>query len=78
MWWYREPSIIDTFLEACDLNGRIVVPFATSGGSELGESALNMQKIAPKATVKQGKRFSAHASEAELTEWAQKFLEETL
>ena len=78
VWWYREPSIIDTFLEACDLNGRIVVPFATSGGSELGESALNMQKIAPKATVKQGKRFSAHASEAELTEWAQKFLEETL
>ena len=27
VWWYREPGIIDTFLEANDLSGKTVVPF---------------------------------------------------
>ena len=31
IWWYREPSIIDTFMEAYDFTGKTVVPFATSG-----------------------------------------------
>ncbi len=37
IWWYREPSIIDSFLEAYDFSGKTVVPFFTSGGSQLGE-----------------------------------------
>ena len=36
IWWYVEPRIIDTFLEAHDLSGKTIVPFATSGGSGLG------------------------------------------
>ena len=36
VWWYREPSIIDTFMEAYDFSGKTVVPFATSGGSGIG------------------------------------------
>ena len=31
IWWYREPSVIDTFMEAYDFGGKTVVPFATSG-----------------------------------------------
>ena len=31
VWWYREPSIIDSFLEAYDFSGKKIVPFATSG-----------------------------------------------
>ena len=26
IWWYREPSIIDSFLEAYDFSGKTVVP----------------------------------------------------
>ena len=33
VWWYREPSIIDTFLESADFSGKTIVPFATSGSS---------------------------------------------
>ena len=29
IWWYREPSIIDSFLEAYDFTGKTVVPFFT-------------------------------------------------
>lgn len=71
VWWYREPSIIDTFMEAYDFNSKIVVPFCTSGGSGLGDSAQNMQALAPGATVVNGKRFSPSVSEGELKAWAE-------
>ena len=74
IWWYREPSIIDTFMEAYDFTGKTVVPFATSGGSGIGPSGKNMQKLAPGAKVDDGARFAARASEKELADWAKKWL----
>ncbi|MBR4635465.1 MAG: flavodoxin [Clostridia bacterium] len=73
VWWYREPSIIDTFMESADFTGKTVVPFCTSGGSELGDSTENMQALARSAKVLNGRRFSASASAAELKEWALQF-----
>ena len=70
VWWYREPSIIDTFMESYDFAGKTVIPFATSGGSGLGDSAANMQKLAKGAKVVNGKRFSGSASAEELKAWA--------
>ena len=70
VWWYREPSIIDTFMESYDFAGKTVIPFATSGGSGLGDSAANMQKLAKGAKVVNGKRFSGIASAEELKAWA--------
>jgi flavodoxin len=74
IWWYREPSIIDTFMESYDFSGKQVVPFATSGGSGIGDSGSIMQKLAPKAKVDSGKRFSSGVSEADLKKWAEKWL----
>ena len=71
IWWYREPSIIDTFMEQYDFSGRKVVPFCTSGGSGLGPSGSNMQALAPGAKVVDGKRFSSGVSEEELKKWAE-------
>ena len=72
IWWYREPSIIDTFIEssAKALEGKVVVPFATSGGSGMGESSAIMQKLAPAAKVVEGRRFRANATAEELATWA--------
>lgn len=75
VWWYREPSIIDTFMESYDFAGKTVIPFATSGGSGLGDSAANMQKLAKGAKVVNGKRFSGNASAAELKAWAGQWAE---
>ena len=69
VWWYREPSIIDTFMESYDFSGKKVIPFATSGGSGLGDSYKNMQALAPNANVIDGKKFSARASVDELKAW---------
>lgn len=74
IWWYREPSIIDTFMEMYDFTGKTIVPFATSGGSGLGDSQANMQALAPKAKVVSGRRFSSSASESELSEWGKKYI----
>lgn len=74
IWWYREPSIIDTFMESYDFTGKTVVPFATSGSSAIGESGQNMQNLAKGAKVEEGKRFSAKTSEDELKQWASKWV----
>ena len=75
IWWYREPSIIDTFVEqnAEVLAGKTIVPFATSGGSGMGDSTANLQKLAPKAKVVEGKRFRASVSADDLRKWASEF-----
>lgn len=70
VWWYREPSIIDTFMEMYDFGGKTVVPFCTSGGSGLGETAGNIRALAKGADVRDGKRFSPGVSEEELKAWS--------
>ena len=69
IWWYREPSIIDSFLDAYDFTGKTVVPFFTSGGSELGEGQGRIEKLAKGAKVLEGRRFRARASKSELKNW---------
>ena len=69
IWWYREPSIIDSFLDAYDFSGKTIVPFFTSGGSQLGEGQGRIEKLAKGAKVLPGKRFSARTSESELKNW---------
>ena len=75
IWWYREPSIIDTFVEknAAALAGRTIVPFATSGGSGMGDSTANLQALAPEAKVEEGRRFRASVSADDLKAWATPF-----
>ncbi len=69
IWWYREPSIIDSFLDSYDFSGKTVIPFFTSGGSQLGDGQGRIEKLAQGARVLPGRRFSARASESELKGW---------
>ena len=69
IWWYREPSIIDSFLDAYDFSGKAIVPFFTSGGSQLGDGQGRIETLANGAKVLKGRRFSARASESEMKDW---------
>ena len=75
IWWYREPSIVDTFVEsnAGALAGKTLVPFATSGGSGMGDSSANLQALAPDAKVVEGRRFRGSVSSDDLKAWAEGF-----
>ena len=74
VWWYREPSIIDTFAESYDFAGKTIVPFATSGSSGIGDSGKNICELAKGAKVEEGQRFKAKASAEELKSWAESYL----
>ena len=71
VWWYVEPRIIDTFLEAYDFSGKTIIPFATSGGSGLGKAPERMQQLAPGATVLPGTVLNGRPSAGELATWAE-------
>ncbi len=71
IWWYVEPRIIDTFLESYDFAGKTVVPFATSGGSDLGKAPERMEGIAKGAKVLGGKMLNGNPSIESLRTWAE-------
>lgn len=62
IWWYVEPRIVDTFMEACDVAGKTFIPFATSGGSGVEGAARNLQKAYPQAQWKAGKLLGGGAA----------------
>lgn len=47
VWWYTAPTIINTFIEAHDLDGKTLCVFATSGGSNVNGSATDLKKAYP-------------------------------
>ncbi|MDY3869090.1 MAG: flavodoxin [Pyramidobacter sp.] len=73
IWWYIAPTIINTFLESCNLTGKTVIPFATSGGSGMGRTNEKLQPSCPGSRLLEGKVFSADAGTAELSAWAEGF-----
>lgn len=64
IWWYVEPKIVDTFLESCDLSGKRVIPFATSGGSGIDRAEQNLARLCPGARWEKGRRVSASNASA--------------
>lgn len=78
IWWYTAPAIINTFLEDYDLTGKIIIPFATSGGSGMGKTHEKLLPSCKGAKLLDGHVFQASASGAELAAWAEKHLKEDL
>ena len=70
IWWGREPSIVDTFLEAYDFAGKMIIPFCTSGGSGIGFTGDRINDLlGRKAKVAAGKRFGGNFSAQDLKTW---------
>lgn len=38
VWWHATPAPINTFLESYNLTGKLIIPFCTSGGSDIDET----------------------------------------
>ncbi len=70
VWWGREPSVVDTFLDSYDFSGKKIVPFCTSGGSGFGKTAERIQEIVGAAAkVEEGTRLGGTVSEKDLRKW---------
>lgn len=71
IWWYIAPTIVNTFLEGYDLAGKTIVPFATSGGSGMGETNAYLANSCKGAKLVEGKVFRRNAGADELKKWAE-------
>ena len=70
IWWYREPSIIDTFLEQYDFSGKTIILFITSGASGFGHTIEFVRDKLPADTkVIEGLRMKVRVSRQELGAW---------
>ena len=68
IWWNQAPRIINTFIESHDLNGKTLVPFATSGGSGISNSVKELRKIYPDLEWRDGKLLNG-ASRNSIQNW---------
>ena len=69
IWWYVAPTIINTFLESYDLSGKMIIPFATSGGSGMGKTNEKLLPSCHGATLLQGRMLNGNISVKELEKW---------
>ncbi len=69
IWWAEAPRIVYTFMEGYDFNGKTVIPFCTSGGSPIGESGKNLEKLTKGANWREGKLFPPAATKEDILIW---------
>lgn len=62
VWWYTFPRIINTFLDSCDLRGKKIALFATSGSSGIDGAVKDMQKQYPQLDVTGGRLLNGGIS----------------
>ena len=69
IWWGNMPRILYTFFDACDLSGKTIAPFCTSGGSGISAAVEDIARLEPDATVTEGLRAGLGQAEESLGQW---------
>lgn len=69
IWWGQAPRILDTFVESHDFSGITVIPFCTSGSSDIGTSDDYLARLAKTGNWLQGRRFSGNTTKETLESW---------
>ena len=73
IWWYLAPTIINGFLASYDFSGKVVIPFATSGGSDLvGKAEAVLRPLCSRETKwRDGRLLNGELSQDELRAWVE-------
>ena len=69
VWWYTAPTIINTFIESCDMAGKTVIPFCTSGGSGISACENDLKNMYPELNWKPGKQLNGNETEDQIKNW---------
>ena len=69
IWWYKEPTIIDKFLEENNMEGKNIYVFVTSGSSPIDSTYKSLQDNFPNLNFVSGKRFTGDESEEDYKSW---------
>ena len=70
IWWNLAPTVVNTFIESNDLKGKKVVPFATSGGDTIDNSAEQLKKTYPDIKWMPGKLLNGETPQS-MKGWAE-------
>ena len=68
IWWYTCPTIINTFMESYDFKGKTVIPFATSGGSDIDKACADLREAYPDVRWGKGRLLNGVTREV-LQQW---------
>ena len=74
VWWSVAPRIINTFLESYDLTGKMVIPFATSGGGGVEKVNQSIANSCLHAELKEASLLNPGMDFEELSAWAETIL----
>lgn len=69
VWWYKEPAIIDTFIEENDLSNKQVYVYVTSGGSTVDGSIESLRQKYSNLNFVSGKRLDMNIEEQAILDW---------
>ena len=68
IWWDLAPRVVNTFIETTNLAGKTVIPFATSGGSSIGNSVAVLKQLYPNIKWQSGKLLN-RVNKKEIEAW---------
>ena len=69
IWWYKEPTIIDRFLEENDMSNKNIYVFVTSGSSSIDSTYKSLKNNFPNLNFVSGKRYTGNESKEEYINW---------
>ena len=69
VWWYTAPTIINTFIEENNLEGKNIYVFVTSGGSGSEGSFRDLKNTYENLNFISNKRFTGRESNEDYINW---------
>lgn len=74
IWWGVAPHIVNTFIEAANLQGKTIIPFATSGGSLIEPATEALRADYPTLDIADGRLLNDVTFE-DLSAWVEELSE---
>lgn len=69
IWWGVAPTVVNTFIESKNFEGKTLIPFCTSGGSGMRYAENDLKKTYPNYNWKDGKRLTGMENDEDIKSW---------
>ena len=69
IWWGDVPKIILTLIDNYELKDKTIIPFCTSGSTDISNSVNTIRNYNNNLNILDGKRFSSTSTKKEVEEW---------